>query len=342
MAIFGLGPLAQWRWGVAFALLGQLLSSIGFTMQRKAHLSNRNLTQELRKPSCRSSWWICGVAIYIVAAGPDVLSFALAPQVVCSAIGCVRLVMVTSLAHLILHERATLHDLVGMSLCISGTLCCLSFGPQKSSQQHEKPLAHEKVVVYLAVGLVVVSFLSVLEHWAKMKEQLPQALQHLVLPFISACTFCTEKIFNTEAGYAPSLSILFSNSQWCLVIAGVVVLGAFDFYYCLRGIEYMPVHIFVPVSFAFTTTLLYIQGLLVLDEFQGMETYHIVCSMGGAFTALIGALYIRPPALVGVQEQLLRVEPDVPVVSSGTACANLGISHSDSAAGALSAGSPAV
>merc|ERR1712070_430875 len=75
----------------------------------------------------------------------------------------------------------------------------------------------------------------------------------------------------------------------------VVLLGLTDFYLNVRAAERMSVHLFVPLSFAFGTSLQCLQAMLIFDEFKGMTVFHSAMTLRGACLSLVGALMIRPP-----------------------------------------------
>mmetsp|Transcript_41635 Transcript_41635/g.93500 ORF Transcript_41635/g.93500 Transcript_41635/m.93500 type:complete len:96 (-) Transcript_41635:23-310(-) len=79
--------------GIAMAFLNCIMSSIGFTMQRKAYLMQNNgehddVEQQQRARSKRASQVVslAGMVLYILAAVPDVIAYSLVPQVVCVAV----------------------------------------------------------------------------------------------------------------------------------------------------------------------------------------------------------------------------------------------------------------
>merc|ERR1719491_1165932 len=56
----------------------------------------------------------------------------------------------------------------------------------------------------------------------------------------------------------------------------------------------MPVHVYVPLSFAFCTLVQNFQGLFIFDEIKHMTATHSALTLLGAALALAGALTIQP------------------------------------------------
>lgn len=296
-------PVGRWSLGLCLSLLNCALSSTGFVMQRKAALLSE---QEQDSEKGFQLLWSVGVGLYIVAAVPDVIAYTLVPQVVCSTIACFRLVVVTVLAHTFLHEKVQSREALGMLTCTLGTMLCLGFGPRPD----EKPAVsgsfyHTEVVSYLAVGIAVLAALLVLEHsedlrWNLRGEKL-QKVRLFSLPLATGLAYGLEKVFNTEIGFIrppEGLPMGFVREpRWAGMVAAIGLLGLTDFYLNLRGAQRMPVQVFVPASFALSTSLLYFQSVVIFGEFKDMNVLHAALSILGALMSLFGAVCIQPPRL---------------------------------------------
>merc|ERR1712124_147150 len=126
--------------------------------------------------------------MYMIAALPDVLAYALAPQIICSTVACVRLVMVTLFAHFILEETIHSREISGIMLCTLGTAACLYFGPLPSERVHMRPaeMLSPKVLTYLLLTGSLLAVLTVIEHKDAMRRLLPKIGQDFLLPFLVA------------------------------------------------------------------------------------------------------------------------------------------------------------
>lgn len=83
--------------------------------------------------------------------------------------------------------------------------------------------------------------------------------------------------------------------MWLKLVVAVAFFGILDFYLNLRAAQRMPLHVYMPLSFAFGTLIQNYQGLFVFDEIKDMRVYHSALTIVGAASALAGALMIQPP-----------------------------------------------
>lgn len=296
-------PDVKWLAGLSLSLLNCALSSAGFTLQRKAQLlCERDADNET--PASYRPLWLVGVFLYIIAAVPDVIAYTLVPQVVCSTVACFRLVVVTVLAHTCLHERVQGRETIGILACTVGTALCLAFGPRPDTDVVATTAGefyHEEVFVYLVLGISVLLCLLLLEHSDFMGCHFSSKVHYFTLPAATGLAFGLEKVFNTEIGFIAAPRNLpqgfISDPQWTLMSAAIACLGITDFYLNLRGAQRMPVQVFVPISFAISTSLQYFQSIIIFREFDDMSSGNALLSICGALLSLAGALCIQPPRI---------------------------------------------
>lgn len=307
------GPAARWLVGLCMALLNCALSSVGITLQRKAQL----LSEQERTPDSKlhRGLWLTGVFLYILAAGPDVLSYTMVPQVVCTTVACFRLVVVTTLAHFCLQERVQSREILGMVACSFGTFVCLVFGPGPDEEKafaETGELFHPQVVTYLIVGFAVLLALLALEHADWLHCIVRHNVRLITLPLATGLAYGLEKVFNTEIGFIHPPSDLpwglVAHPQWSGMVLAIALLGCTDFYLNFRGAQRMPLQVFLPISFALSTVLQYFQSVAIFGEFEDMDRRHTCLSVLGALVSLAGALCIQPPRLSLLGSQLLEDE----------------------------------
>lgn len=296
------------------ALSNCALSALGFTLQRKSHLLNQKHDADLSRsgesdsgPAAHSCqmMWVIGVILYISASVPDVVSYAMVPQVVCSTMSCFRLVLVAVLAHFFLNEKVQRREVLGMTSCIIGTFLCLAYGPKPSEEERVAEAGdfyHPEVYSYLMVCLFSLLSLLLLEHSDLLGlPSLPNAAHYLILPVTTGLAFGMEKVFNTEIGFVRLPADLpmgfFKEPQFLTMGAAILALGLTDLYLNLRGAQKMPVQIFIPTAFAFCTSLQFLQSVFVFGELNEMDTKDAVLSMMGACASLVGAVVIQPPRI---------------------------------------------
>jgi len=300
----------RWAIGIGLALSNCALSALGFTLQRKSHLlhqkdaANRSLTSDENEPgpaerSCQLMW-VIGVILYISASVPDVVSYAMVPQVVCSTMSCFRLVLVTVLAHFFLNEQLQRREFLAMTSCVIGTFLCLAFGPKLPESERVAEagdLYHPEVYSYLIVGIASLLFLLLLEHSDALGlPSLSNTAHFLILPITTGLAFGIEKVFNTEIGFLhlpADFAGLLKQPQWMAMAAAICALGLTDLYLNLRGAQKMPVQVFIPGAFAFATSLQFLQSVFVFGELKDMDTKDAVLAMIGACASLAGAIGLQ-------------------------------------------------
>jgi len=284
--------LVRWALGLSMSFLSASLSAAGFIMQRKAHL--RKIED---RPFRRLL--LCGVAIYIAAAAPDVAAYILLPEVVCSTMACLRLVVLTASAHAFLSERVARREVWGCLVCTTGTALCVLFGPRPRKPGEQRPPSPKP---YIVTGLCVLAALLLLDRagdlcW-KCKGPRAQKVHYMALPVATGLAYGLEKIFNTEIGLvSPPQHMplgLLEEPSWTLLVVATGLLGLTDLYLNMRGAKLMLVQVFVPTSFALSTTLQYFQSVVIFGEFRAMGAGQIILSVFGAVASLIGALCIQP------------------------------------------------
>eukprot|EP00929_Paragymnodinium_shiwhaense_P105592 TRINITY_DN70635_c0_g1_i1.p1 TRINITY_DN70635_c0_g1~~TRINITY_DN70635_c0_g1_i1.p1 ORF type:complete len:322 (-),score=19.30 TRINITY_DN70635_c0_g1_i1:53-1018(-) len=288
---------SRWVFGVLLSLANCFLSSIGFVMQRKSHLLEQE--EPSKQHGCRPLW-ICGVILYIAAALPDVVAYALVPQVVCSCVACFRLVVVTILAHFVLHEKVNFNEVLGMGFCSLGTVLCLLFGPRGTGDLpvSSDDFFHAQVETYIGIAGAILLVLLVVEHMDDLLRTTKSGGHHnITLPVATGLAYGLEKVFNTEIGFMKAPRNMLASPRYTCTAGAIVLLGVLDFYLNLRGAKKMPVQVFVPIVFALSTVIQYAQSVFIFNEFALMSRSDAIFSMAGATMSLAGAICIKPPKL---------------------------------------------
>lgn len=283
--------------GLACAFLNSFMSSIGFVLQRKAHLTKG---KDSVVSTSRDPIWILGIVLYIAAALPDVWAYTLIPQVLCATVACFRLVVVCALGHAFLGEHLGRQDAHSIAICTTGTILCVMFGPSADEKTRASgEIHHPKAVAYSIVALCVLGIFLVIVHadsFAWSSDIIPTSsnLYRFSLPVATALAYAVEKVFNTELGFIQKPDNILLEPTWLCMVIAVAALGLTDFYLNTRAAERLPVHLFAPVTFAFATSLQCMQAMLIFDEFVDMSLLCSMMTLIGAGLALAGALMIQP------------------------------------------------
>jgi len=271
--------------GVGLALLSITLSSLGFVLQRKAHLlAAAGGVQNYRYIG------IVGLILYLLATIPDCLAFALLPQIVCSVVESFRLVIMLIMAHALLNESSNLKDIIGVVACISGTILCIVYGPFKD--RTEEVLFTNKVVVYLILGAILLVALVTVEHVDVLSLPRRQDYRRYTLTFTAALSFGLQKVLNTELGFTNAAH-RHRPITWSAVAASIGLMALVNFYFVLRTAKYLQVRTSAVLGWAFGSGLQLFQSIAVLDEFSGMATGRTFAALSGACISFAGAFYLE-------------------------------------------------
>ena len=84
--------------GAVLALLSNLFSAMGMTVQRRSHLLDAELAPDLRSPPHRRRLWVFGFTLYLLAAPLDLLSYIFAPEELCAVLAASRIPIVAPLS----------------------------------------------------------------------------------------------------------------------------------------------------------------------------------------------------------------------------------------------------
>lgn len=152
------------------------------------------------------------------------------------------------------------------------------------------------MVAYTVVGLGLLVVFLVIVHadsfgWLVTSSN----VYRYSLPIATALAYAVEKVYNTELGFVQRPQNIFLEPIWLCMVIAVALLGLTDFYLNVRAAQRMPVHLFVPLSFAFGTSLQCFQAMVIFDEFVDMTVFCSTMTLLGAALSLLGALMIQPP-----------------------------------------------
>lgn len=303
-----MGVVGSWILGLSMVLLNSLLSAVGYTLQRKAHVDSEMGGLSPRGVRRNRTMLSVGVALYVVASAPDVIAFLFIPEVVCSAMSCLRLVFIVLAARFYLGDSICMMEIVGMVTASLGTILMVCFGPR--SQGTLKQAEDPKVITYLVAAAGALVFLLFVEHMDVLRcwRRRCAYLQKFTLPFAATLAYSVEKVMNSLLGIIGAPKDFYLNPKWDGMVILISLLGLIDLYLNMRGVKRMPMQVFVPVVFALTNVTLYFQSAWVFEAFHEMSWLNIGMSSAGAGLALIGALLLQPPRIVVEKVESVSLE----------------------------------
>jgi len=282
-------------------------SALGLTMQRWSHVRRANNDEDTR-PGCELEWSV-GVALCIVAAVPNVLSYTLAPMVVCGTVNCLQLVFVTILASVLLHEPFSGRSALGMLVCCCGAWLCLYFGPSGTGTvRTEEELYTGQVVFYLIGALSVMVALLLFEHGEMFGVEYSRYIKwhRITLPLACSLVYGTEKVFNSGLALQSDHTKMFFDPLFLMSASMTAALGALDFYMNTLAVWRLPIQLFVPMSFGMGTTIQYVQSVGIFEELNGLPWVRWILSILGMLMALCGAIVIQKSASKETSSSLIE------------------------------------
>jgi hypothetical protein len=254
-------------------------------------------------------------------------------------------VVVTVLAAIFLGEKAEGREWAGMLICSAGTFLCLHFGPRPDEEHIKDHTKHSEdgelaigsqatLYAYAGIVFVVLVVLLVMEHAHCLGLKMSVTCHYFTLPVATGLAFGLEKVFNTEIGllmHGHSAEENLARPEIWIMASMIVVLGVLDLYLNLRGAKVLPVQAFIPMTFAFATSLQFFQSMFIFGEFVRVSPADRALSVLGALMALVGTLIIQPPRFAalcptGGDEELLK-ESEMPEDDS-VATGDLGVAGS--------------
>jgi len=298
--------------GVSTALLSVLLSSVGFVLQRKVFLHE---TSKLKPPMSRpNSVKIIALGIYIAASAPDVVSYALIPQIVVTSVYSIGLPLMIFLGRWWLKEkRGGRYEALGMVACFLGSFITAFFGPYyaKHNGSPLKLMYPPKVVIYLVSGQVFMMVLVVCDHLHAFRSFHSFRVRRFTLPCVVALSYKLQKVYQTELSYTTLPKVL---DDWGSLL-GIIWLTLLNLYLTVRMARLLPVRSSTSIAFASTTTVQLFQSIFVLEEFDEVSALHTALTLVGVLLVCAGAFYLE----VDGKEEILVEETLNPPVQIASA-----------------------
>lgn len=278
--------------GCALQLLACSASACGLVLQRASSRTRGNRSLHLAGRA--------GVALCVLAALPDTLSYLLAPQSLLAQLGCLEPMVVAALAWFLLPDDAELitgQEVATTLLCVAGTIGCASCAPEGSvvlqGPEVEEGALEMRVFLYLLLLIPAFGSLAYEEHEERRRNTRP-CCQGLLLPALAGASLAIQRLTMAALGVAlqahggvPSLSLLGDPAVPALaVVLGLAAISCL--FHVWRGAREQPPHVFVPVYCAISAALQLAQSVLVLREYRSEPLQKVIYSIGFCSLSLMG------------------------------------------------------
>jgi hypothetical protein len=253
-----------------------------------------------------------GIAVYLVASIPDMLSFMVAPSKLLMLLSSVEPLLVGLLTYFLLPQESalfTFQQSTGTVLCIAGifgyTIFSVSagtifgleeFANEALSAQHASSegflfAAWERLVMYLAIALpcLICFAWKARQSYNEMESSgiarfplsfpitvaLSLALQHLALVMLGLSMTASDAVHKS-----PISPILL-----CVVAVVCMVCGSF---HVCRGITQAPPHIFATIYYTMGALLQMFQSTVIFREYHDVPTNKAFAAISCALVSLFG------------------------------------------------------
>jgi len=114
---------------VGIGLVASFIQSLGLTLQRRSHLQNESLPEDMRKSEWRRPLWVVGFVVFLGAnISGTIFQIGSLPVVILAPLGAVSLLYNALLARVMLNDFFSRHMLMGTLLIAVGALAIGYFG----------------------------------------------------------------------------------------------------------------------------------------------------------------------------------------------------------------------
>ncbi|BEI81089.1 hypothetical protein CcaverHIS002_0202490 [Cutaneotrichosporon cavernicola] len=263
----------------------------------------------------RSKLWWLGLALMSVGECGNFLSYGFAPASVVAPLGTVALIANCVFAPLVLHERFTKRNVLGVALAILGAITVVWSGkgsnPRLSPDELIAAIIAPPMIALMAVTAVLIG----IGVWLSNE---PFGAQHIVVDVGTCALFGGYTVMATKA-----LSSLMSTSPltalrepvaWGAIVI-LIVTSVFQIKFLNRALMRFESKEVIPTQFVFFSMSAIVGSAVLYEEFRDMTLSTVVNFAFGIATTFLGVYFLTtPPGEVSEPEELLVVpQPRLPL-----------------------------
>ncbi|GMK56500.1 hypothetical protein CspeluHIS016_0303400 [Cutaneotrichosporon spelunceum] len=260
----------------------------------------------------RSKLWWLGLALMTVGECGNFVSYGFAPASVIAPLGTVALIANGVFAPLVLHERFTKRNVLGVALAIIGAITVVWSGKGSNPRLSPDELLAALIAPAMIALMAITAILIGVGVWLSNE---PFAAQHIVVDVGTCALFGGYTVMATKA-----LSSLMSRSPvmaikepvaWGAILV-LVVTSIFQIKFLNRALMRFESKEVIPTQFVFFSLSAIIGSAVLYQEFRDMTLSNVVNFAFGIATTFLGVYFLTtPPAGVSELEELL-VPPPLP------------------------------
>ncbi|KAK1381177.1 putative magnesium transporter [Heracleum sosnowskyi] len=239
-------------------------------------------------------WW-AGMITMVAGEIANFVAYAYAPAVLVTPLGALSIIVSEILAHFVLKERLHIFGVVGIVLCVIGSVGVVIHAPQERTINSVKLLWHLALqpgfIIYFFVVLVSI---VILVFWVA-----PQYGTTNILVYIAVCSLAGSlTVMGVKAvGIALKLSFGGKNQfkfyqTWIfvLLVIGCVLV---QMNYLNKALDTFNINIVSPVYYVAFTCLTIVASMIMLKDWDHATSSQIIGAITGFITILCGTFLLH-------------------------------------------------
>ena len=304
--------------GLAMALCGNLITTLGLNVQRYAHTK----AQPGAAYTGSRLWWL-GVTLMVLGEVGNFMAYGFAPATLVAPMGAVSVVANAAVASLLLSEEFRRRDLSGSFLIISGGVGLVYFSPQQEKQLNSATLMAYifSDIFFMYSGilmLLLVLMMSLHKRWAR----------EWVVVDLTLCAILGSWTVMATKGLSVSVRMTMLGeenafSSWITyaLLAVMLVTAMYQVKFLNQAMAHFGTSQVVPVYYVLFTLASVLGGIIMYREFTTMLPGQIVAFFGSICVTFLGVYLVtsdRTPSEEErermhqqLQEELLAEEDDM-------------------------------
>eukprot|EP00929_Paragymnodinium_shiwhaense_P009055 TRINITY_DN113091_c0_g1_i1.p1 TRINITY_DN113091_c0_g1~~TRINITY_DN113091_c0_g1_i1.p1 ORF type:complete len:402 (+),score=41.25 TRINITY_DN113091_c0_g1_i1:87-1292(+) len=273
----------SWELGVALAVLGASLISLGLNVQKLSVLKNGALPAEQQRLYYRQCLWQAGFSLFLLGNVLNFLAMGFAPASVLAPLGSVSIAANAVFARLILGEVFTCHDFIATFIIMVGAVivvCCSPDGDPPALEPLEMLLLWIKPLFaawFCACGACCIVVhrryirdnMDLVEKDCKASSDSNHGETALAFSYISALYGCLAFLCSKSIAelYKEAASVTTANIIPSVVLLAGLARGATQQVHWLnRGLNASNALLVLPAYYAFGIVLQVTSGMIFFSE----------------------------------------------------------------------------
>ncbi|WOH13486.1 hypothetical protein DCAR_0832996 [Daucus carota subsp. sativus] len=239
-------------------------------------------------------WW-AGMITMIAGEVANFVAYAYAPAVLVTPLGALSIIVSEILAHFVLKERLNMFGVIGIVLCVIGSVGVVVHAPQERTINSVKQLWHLALqpgfIIYFCIVVVAVVIL--------IFQVAPRYGKESLLVYIAVCSLAGSlTVMGVKAvGIALKLSFGGKNQfkyyqtwMFLLLVIGCVLV---QLNYLNKALDTFNINVVSPVYYVGFTCLTIVASMIMLKDWDHATSSQIIGAITGFITILCGTFLLH-------------------------------------------------